>query len=162
MHKENLSVFISHKSDDKSIAHKIANHLKACNVCCYLDALDQDLQTTEDITSLLVSRVRENSHLMAVTSTRTVSSWWVPFEIGIATDRDKRIYTYALERTNLPEYLQKWPILENDVHLEEFIKLFHFEERFSFDSNLRAGIRASALSPAENFHKLLKIFTNNF
>lgn len=100
-----MPVFISHKSVDKPAALEIASYLRARGVQSYVDVLDPQLQSTDDITSVIVTRVRQCTHLMAVTSANTISSWWVPFEIGVATDQDRRISTYTLEATNLPDYL---------------------------------------------------------
>lgn len=147
-----MPVFISHKSADKPSALQIAEYMRARGVPSYLDVLDPQLQTTDDITSVIVSRVRQCSHLMAVTSAQTVSSWWVPFEIGVATDQDRRICTFALEATTLPDYLKKWPVLKNTNHLDQFIDLYKRDSIVSFSES--AAVRS--VTSADSFHKTLK------
>ena len=114
--------------------------------------LDPQLQSTDDITSVIVTRVRQCTHLMAVTSANTVSSWWVPFEIGVATDQDRRISTYTLEATNLPDYLKKWPVLKSKAHLDQFIDLYQRDKVVAFSESAAAR----TVTSADNFHQSLK------
>lgn len=147
-----MPVFISHKSADKHSALQIAEYMKVRGVPSYVDVLDPQLQTTDDITSVIVSRVRQCSHLMAVTSAQTVSSWWVPFEIGVATDQDRRICTFALESTTLPDYLKKWPVLKTTAHLDQFMDLYKRDSTVA----LNESMAARTVTTAENFHRTLK------
>lgn len=147
-----MPVFISHKNVDKQAALEIAGYLRVRGVQSYVDVLDPELQGTNDITSLIVTRVRQCTHLMAVASVNTVSSWWVPFEIGVATDQDRRISTYAIESTNLPDYLKKWPILKSKVHLDQFIYLYQRDKVVAFNES----IEARTVNSADNFHQILK------
>lgn len=147
-----MPVFISHKSVDKPAALEIASYLRVRGVQSYVDVLDPQLQSTDDITSVIVTRVRQCTHLMAVTSANTVSSWWVPFEIGVATDQDRRISTYALEATNLPDYLKKWPVLKTKAHLDQFIDLYQRDKVVAFSESTAAR----TVTSADNFHQSLK------
>jgi hypothetical protein len=58
---------------------------------------------------------------MAVVSQRTKDSWWVPWEIGIATEKEFPISTYAGEQCELPTYLKKWPYLTNLTHVDLWV-----------------------------------------
>ena len=147
-----MPVFISHRSIDKAAALEIASYLRTRGIQSYVDVLDPQLQTTEDITSMIVTRVRQCTHLMAVTSANTVSSWWVPFEIGVATDQDRRISTYTLEATNLPDYLKKWPVLKSKAHLDQFIDLYQRDKVVAFSESTAAR----TVTSADNFHQSLK------
>lgn len=147
-----MPVFISHKSIDKPEALNIASYLLARGIQSYVDILDPQLQTTDDITSMIVTRVRQCTHLMAITSANTISSWWVPFEIGVATDQDRRISTYTLETTNLPDYLKKWPILKNKAHLDQFIELYKRDKVVA----LNESTMTRTITSADNFHRSLK------
>jgi TIR domain len=147
-----MPVFISHKSIDKPEALNIASYLLARGIQSYVDILDPQLQTTDDITSMIVTRVRQCTHLMAITSANTISSWWVPFEIGVATDQDRRISTYTLEATNLPDYLKKWPILKNKAHLDQFIELYKRDKVVA----LNESTMTRTITSADNFHRSLK------
>ena len=146
-----MPVFISHRSIDKAAALEIASYLRTRGIQSYVDVLDPQLQTTDDITSMIVTRVRQCTHLMAVTSANTISSWWVPFEIGVATDQDRRISTYTLEATNLPDYLKKWPVLKSKAHLDQFIDLYQRDRVVAFSESTAAR----TVTSADNFHQSL-------
>ena len=147
-----MPIFISHKSVDKPAALEIASYLRTRGVQSYVDVLDPQLQSTDDITSVIVTRVRQCTHLLAITSLNTNSSWWVPFEIGVATDQDRRISTYTLEATNLPDYLKKWPILKNKAHLDQFIDLYQRDKVVA----LSESTMVRTVTSADSFHKTLK------
>ena len=146
-----MPVFISHRSIDKAAALEIASYLRTRGIQSYVDVLDPQLQTTDDITSMIVTRVRQCTHLMAVTSANTISSWWVPFEIGVATDQDRRISTYTLEATNVPDYLKKWPVLKSKAHLDQFIDLYQRDRVVAFSESTAAR----TVTSADNFHQSL-------
>lgn len=147
-----MPVFISHKSSDKSQALEIASYLKNRGITSYVDVLDPVLQSTDDITAVIVQRIRGCSHLMAVTSLDTAKSWWVPFEIGVATDQDRRIATYALQPADLPDYLKKWPIMNNTQHLDAFVQLYKRDKVVA----LSESSFARDILSADSFHRSLK------
>lgn len=147
-----MPVFISHKSCDKNQALQIAEFLRGRGILAYVDVLDPSLKSTDDITSVIVERVRQCTHLMAVTSYDTVSSWWVPFEIGVATDQDRRISTYALQPADLPDYLKKWPVMNNASHLMIFVELYKRDKEVLLsESKVQRDITSS-----DQFHRSLK------
>lgn len=91
-----MPVFISHKKLNREGAIGIASYLKSRGIKCYVDEFDPSLQTTSDITSAIINRVKAWTHLMAVVSENTNSSWWVPFEIGVASEVGNRIVSFPL------------------------------------------------------------------
>jgi hypothetical protein len=68
-------------------------------------------------------------HAMAVVSANTKESWWVPWEIGIATEKDYPISTYAAGNCDLPSYLKKWPYLKSEADLDIYVKISRSAER---------------------------------
>ena len=150
-----MPVFISHKKENKKEALLILYYLGSKGIKCYIDALDPELQTTDDITNILMKRVRECTHLMAVVSGYTKTSWWVPFEIGVASEIDRRITSYQLSEVSLPEFLTKWPILQNEKDLDTFIKFYKLDKTVP----LYEGRDEKAfIETAERFHINLKSF----
>lgn len=149
-----MPVFISHRTADDALAAHVFSHLMKQGIYCYLDNLDKEAQTTNDITALILGRLSLTSHLIAVVTQNTAGSWWVPFEIGVATESAKRIASYTRLRSFLPEYLLKWPALESDSDLNAFASEYRRdrpiqEKRASFS-------RAEQRSDAESFHRSLK------
>ncbi len=156
-----MPVFISHKREDKPQALKIAGYLKAQGIVCYIDVLDPELQTTDDITNTLMKRVKQCSHLMVVVSGNTQKSWWVSFEIGVASELKRRITSFEVQYTQLPEFLEKWPILKTNEDFALFVQLYKkdvsikdsnisIEEATIFDSV------STSIYSSEDFHKQLK------
>ncbi|EOF5041501.1 toll/interleukin-1 receptor domain-containing protein [Providencia rettgeri] len=155
-----MSVFISYRHTDISIALKIDQKLKNAGIVTYLDKLDVESQTTDDITSVITKKISQSSHLIAIVSAQTASSWWVPFEIGEATILERRIASYQTGYNKLPEYLDKWPKMETMQHLELFINAYRNDthhitltERTGIES--RGGLFGNSAG-AEQFHKDLK------
>ncbi|PTT60867.1 molecular chaperone Tir, partial [Pseudomonas sp. HMWF007] len=86
-----MPVFISYRHTDRDQAIEINSRLKKANINTYLDVLDAESQSTEDITAVITRNITQCTHLLAVVSERTALSWWVPFEIGEATISNRRI-----------------------------------------------------------------------
>ena len=171
-----MSVFISYRHTDRNTASAIARKLAINNISYYLDVVDDESKSTDDITEVITKNIRKSTHLIAVISTNTIGSWWVPFEIGEATIANRRICSYAINAdsmnlnllsyryiTNaLPEYLQKWPVLVSSKDLDEFIKQYKIDNvtygieesrNYQFDSlNSRELTKAGA----DSFHRKLK------
>ena len=90
-------VFISHRSVDKPIARAIAGLLSALGVHYWLDENDQDLQRAAALGMLgevgvvhaIERGVKHTTALLALVSSRTVGSWWVPYEIGFSRSAGK-------------------------------------------------------------------------
>lgn len=129
-------VFVSHKSEDEQIAMWIVATLKGRGVDAYIDKLDPFVNAAkgEDLGEYFRRQLRDCTHLMAVISEKTKSSWWVPFEIGIATEREYPLATFADQGTNyrkypsfhrpefdVPAYLKKWPYLQTVADLDSYV-----------------------------------------
>ncbi len=149
-----MPVFLSHKREDKAKALEIESYLKVRGVRCYVDVMDPDLQSTDDITSKLRERIGQCTHLMAVVSGYTEKSWWVPFEIGVGTEKDRRITSYQIAQVKLPDFLTKWPILKSARDLDLFISLYKED---SLTVNLESYTpHSSTIKTADQFHRNLK------
>lgn len=121
-----IKVFISHIKEDSSLAKEIAQYLEYHDeVSYYLDILDSTLlfYGGDALGEYFRERLSECTHLMAVLSETTKLSWWVPFEIGIATEKQYPISTFAIQNTNLPQYLKKWPYLQNKTDLDKYVRI---------------------------------------
>lgn len=113
-----MKVFISHQKADSAISAKIAQLLKYnYSIDSYLDVIDLDVIRGEDLAEHLRSEMSKCTQLLAVISEATRTSWWVPWEIGVATEKEFPLATFSSGPSLPPEYLRKWPYLrtENDV-----------------------------------------------
>src|SRR6478735_12264138 len=117
-----MKIFISHQKLDGALAGQIASRLKVVHqIDVYLDLIDPAVSKTGDkLGEHLREQLGKCDQLLAVVSAKTKESWWVPWEIGISTEKDQPIATYAGDNTLLPEYLRKWPYLKNDSDLDAY------------------------------------------
>ncbi|MBD9553091.1 TIR domain-containing protein [Pantoea sp. PNT01] len=156
-----MTVFISYRHTDRALAMTINDRLVKEGISTYLDVLDVESQSTDDITSVITQRINESTHLIAVVSSQTAQSWWVPFEIGEATITDRRISSYRTTFSELPEYLSKWPQMTKPSDIEFFIQSYKDEisgkRQISFESiNGSESMRRLNKRNADTFHTDLK------
>ena len=154
-----MPVFISYRHMDRAHAMAINSRLIRANIKTYLDVLDLESQTTDDITGVITRNITECTHLLAVVSEKTALSWWVPFEIGEATISNRRICSFKTGPTELPLYLDKWPKLSTDSDLTFFIDAYREEvsnkRSMTLDSS-NESFSGTYKRNAEIFHEQLK------
>mgnify|MGYP001080539381 CR=1 FL=1 len=154
-----MPVFISYRHTDRAHAMAINTRLTQANIKTYLDVLDAESQTTEDITTVITRNITECTHLMAVVSEQTAQSWWVPFEIGEATISNRRICSYKIGPSALPLYLDKWPKLSGENDINFFIDAYREEivaKRSMGLESFSESVRGTYRRDAELFHDQLK------
>ena len=144
-----IKIFISHQSQDSIQALKVKEHLQIRHgIECYLDVIDPNLRKGEEIADYIRTELDKCSHLLAVVSSATKNSWWVPWEIGVATEKDCPLATFG-GNIELPEFLMKWPYLRQTADLDKYAEvvkqtyragkvggLEHFSSRSSAKSSI--------------------------
>lgn len=157
-----MKVFISHQSKDAEIASDIYRELKHYGIKAYLDTFDNSLvYDSEALTEHLKNIVRESSDILVVMSENTASSWWVPFEIGMAANQDLPTVTFLQNSVGLPKYLDYWPRLKTLNDIEKYVRIRrehkeHMQEtRKALDSSIEMFSQRSA-STTDTFYKRLK------
>ena len=118
-----MRVFISHQQADALKAREVALHLNHYHgISTYLDVVDPMIGTHQG--PELAEHVRREmdncDSLLAVVSPYTANSQWVPWEIGIATEKDFPLATFASGVVALPEFLQKWPYIKSMLELDKY------------------------------------------
>jgi len=108
--RERYDVFISHNWRDSRTAKHAAECLaKHQQKDVYIDVLDRTEAKGEELGKYIREKVRISSRMMVVLSETTKSSWWVPYEVGVA-QRDEK--SGSVLKTNpwirAPEYLESW------------------------------------------------------
>ena len=154
-----MPVFISYRHMDRAHAFAINSRLIQANIKTYLDVLDPESQTTDDITGVITRNITECTHLLAVVSERTALSWWVPFEIGEATISNRRICSFKTGPAELPLYLDKWPKLSTASDLNFFIDAYREEvssKRSIVLDSSNESFSGTYKRNAEVFHEQLK------
>ncbi|HFE9702713.1 TPA: TIR domain-containing protein [Clostridium perfringens] len=120
----NTTIFISHKKEDSGPAEYVCSFLKKLGVNAYLDLLEGDLLLKgEALTNHIKKRLNSCTDLLVIMSDNTEKSWWVPFEIGMASQNDFPIVTYLINNVPLPDYLTYWPTLKKSSDLVKYINV---------------------------------------
>jgi len=151
-----MPVFISHRTADDAKAQALAARLKVShNITSYLDHFDPEAKSTSEITDLIVSRINVCTHLMALITNATVGSWWVPFEIGVARQGDRRITSFDASSVKLPEFLAEWPVMTNESELDLFAEAYHRDKKAKPIME-KYGEYMRSIASASDFHTTLK------
>lgn len=118
-----MKIFISHKKEDETTALNVQKAFANANVDVYLDILDDTITGDgENLTKHICEKLRECTHVIVILSYNTKFSWWVPFEIGVATEKEIPIVNYLINEETLPEYLEYWPCLRNEEDIPKYIE----------------------------------------
>lgn len=119
-----MSVFISHSKHDEDFAIYVKKLLNQSKIDAYLDLFDPSLDRKigrPEIVPSLQKEIHNCKYLLVILSNITYSSWWVPFEIGIAWETNKAIincFNYQDGFSDdLPEFLLQWPTIKNQREL---------------------------------------------
>lgn len=91
---------------------------------------------------------------MAIVSNYTTQSWWVPFEIGVGSELDRRITTYRLSGVALPDFLTKWPALSSVSDLDKFVDIYRLDSTVQLAESRASTIKT--IREAGIFHAALK------
>ena len=93
-----IKVFISHKQEDSVVAGVICKKLNELGIEAYLDLLDAEICTKgKELTEHIKKRLNDCSDILVVMSNKTEESWWVPFEIGMAAQKDFPVVSYLID-----------------------------------------------------------------
>lgn len=149
-----LKIFLSHKSVDGPTALRIAGRLRNDHgIDSYLDIIDPHLgKAGDDLARHLCREMGKCTHLIAVTSLATKHSQWVPWEIGLATEKEFPLATFADYLSEVPEFLAAWPYLRNleDVDIYALnAKKYHYRSRLAKTLNEQAENRTAEFN---SFH----------
>ena len=120
-----MKVFISHQSKDEEISRKIANRLRTLhNIESYLDVIDRFIDgPINALGDHIRNEMGKCTQLLAVVSPATQGSQWVPWEIGVATEKNFPLATYCSGQQPTLEFLRKWPYLSNEADLDSYAEI---------------------------------------
>lgn len=108
-----MKFFISHKQEDAATALLIEMELRKEGIPAYLDVLDSTVTSSgRDMTEHIKEKINDCTDIIVIMSQLTRLSQWVPFEVGIAAQRDLPTATFLRADIQLPEFLEYWPRLK--------------------------------------------------
>lgn len=152
-----MKIFISHKKEDELHARVVATTLRRNNHSCYLDIVDESLKKSgDDLAGHIREKLTECDSLVAVVSPLTIMSWWVPWEIGVATEKDYPLSTYVTNNAVPPEYMRKWPVLRSAQDLDRFASLLSNVEPEIRRRGMYKSLGVARRETSAEFHLKLK------
>ena len=152
-----MKVFISHKKEDTAIANEIAIKLLSSRLDCYLNVIDIHLKESgQNFAGYIRSQLEKCTQLIAVIGAKTHTYWWVPWEIGLATEKERFLASFVADAVPVPEYLLKWPYLRSMDDIDEYIEVSKASQLI-VENGYRTGREQISRSLAfKNFHTDLK------
>jgi MTH538 TIR-like domain (DUF1863) len=66
-----------------------------------------------DLADYIRAEMEKCTQLLAVISAKTRESQWVPWEIGVATEKERPLASFVNPHATIPEFLRKWPYLQS-------------------------------------------------
>jgi hypothetical protein len=122
-------VFISYQHDDLASCKKIADFLLGSGIDVYFDEYDRDLKTQNQlknpmgVVNCLRKGINNSSHMLTVISPKTLSSQWVPWEIGFGYDKTVlgALCLKGIRKGDLPDYLKTARIIRDIWDLNHLV-----------------------------------------
>lgn len=154
-----IKVFISHKNSDAVLAERVNRRIRGNGIETYLDIIDDALEKDgPDLADHLLGRMGECQQLVAVVSSSTKNSWWVPWEIGVGSEKGFLMASFSYSYVQLPSYLEKWPALHSDRDIDLYCQ---YSKRTDAEIGRRSWLTEQQelsfrKNKALNFHKRLR------
>ena len=166
-----MDIFISHKTEDKSEALHAKNFLEERGFTTYLAVLDDVISIEKDVSAYLRTKIENHTNLLVIMTENTKESWWVPFEVGVATECDKKIataYYFNADKTKLASFLRKWPVIDAEAKFQQYAEYVKKDRKVVLNEAQSlmksASVTASAKDKLQKsqrtsdiFHEVLKI-----
>ena len=122
-------VFISHQRQDKEEAKKVADYILQAGIDVYFDEYDSDLKihhqnnNPKAVTSSICKGINNSSHMLVVASPNTLTSRWVPFEIGYGFEKTElaTLTLKGIPKGALPEYMRTAPVIRDIYDINKLI-----------------------------------------
>ena len=154
----NIRVFVSHKQEDSATATEIAGRLQMNGLAFYLDVVDAlEIKDGPDLGDYLRQQLGRCTQLLAIVSHATQQSWWVPWEIGVASEKEYPLATYLISPSAIPSYLRKWPYLQSLADVDSYCDVSKKVDQTLNESVTRGvTVEAARHDSFRSFHRMLK------
>ena len=117
-----MKFFISHKQEDAATALLIEMELRKQGIPAYLDVLDSAVTSSgREMTEHIKEKINDCTDIIVIMSQLTRLSQWVPFEVGIAAQRDLPTATFLRADIQVPEFLEYWPRLKYTSDILKYV-----------------------------------------
>lgn len=152
------TVFIAHKNEDTVLAGQVAFRLQRFHqVGVYIDVIDPHSgKAGEELGDYLRGVMSDCTQLLAVVSEKTKESWWVPWEIGVATEKSYPVATYSPSGAAIPLYLKKWPYLRSLNELDIYAEVSKIADRVYQDKRRFMEKTAARRTASQDFYTRIR------
>ena len=124
-----MKVFISHQKRDRDEAKKIADYLISVGIEVYFDEFDKELQQADlnnnpkAVVAAIKKGIKSSTHMLCIVSPNTLTSTWVPFEIGYGYDLIEltTLTLKGIKNSDLPDYIKTKPIIRDIYDINKFV-----------------------------------------
>lgn len=157
-----IKVFISYKTNDLTVARRVRDAIdRHDDFKSYLDRIDDAvLRDGPDLADHLLKRIDQCDQLLAVVGRTTKLSWWVPWEIGVGSEKNYFLATYSEEDVQLPSYLKTWPALHSKPDVDRYCQMSRRRRRnlevATEEVYLAEEVTATRRRHAADFHRDLR------
>lgn len=154
-----IKVFLSHKNEDVQLATMIAARLQTHHqIDVYLDAIDRNLERTgPDLADYIRSEMERCTQLLAVVSSKTSESQWVPWEIGVATEKERPLASFVNQPAIIPEFLRKWPYLQSMQDVDYYAMVSKSTQLVRQETLRKSSEPIARRTAFRDFHTSLKV-----
>lgn len=152
-----LRIFLSHQQRDSTTALHIQQRLaNQYGISSYLDVTDRLASVAVDrLADYIRTQMANCTHLLAVLSPNTTMSQWVPWEIGVATEKEYPLASYS-QNSLPPEFLRKWPYLRSDSDLDRYVRAIRAQQTTETTQARFKTASIARRSGVEQFYRTLK------
>lgn len=133
-------VFVSHTSGDDELADDVAKCIRTYQLSAWVDSDHMDSNNDgPDMADKIKRVIRRSYCLLAIVTSATQRSWWVPFEIGVASELSRFLSTYGEHSARIPSFLATWPRVKDHVELHRWCDYIS-QKKATYSPLLRDGI----------------------
>ena len=151
-----MKFFISHKQEDALTALLPKHELTQLGIPAYLDVLDNAVtRSGREMTEHIKKKINDCTDIIVVMSQLTLSSQWVPFEVGIAAQRDLPTATFLRAEVPMPSFLEYWPRLKQSSDIKKYIEAKR-QVDLEYSHSFHMDQYSSATSKIDRFYTVLK------
>jgi len=124
-------IFISYQRSDEDYSSEVADYIMSKQLDVYFDLEDNDLKQLNQtanpavVTNAIKKGLNQSDYMIVIVSPATITSPWVPFEVGYAYDKKgdkmKILRHKGILKSTMPAYLRVKELLNGTASLNRFL-----------------------------------------
>ena len=155
-------VFVSHATKDDALAEEVARIIRGFGLTAWVDSDHFARKDDGPEMASRIQRVIKRSYcLLAVVTSTTRDSWWVPFEIGLAFDNNRFLSTYGDPRVPLPSFLEAWPRVKDHNELRSWCTIVK-QKKATYTPTIETWGMRLKYSQVSNYDTEMKTMVERF